>query len=270
MSNATESNPQGTVGEGIFSVVILIGLVALGVYGVLKLQDPADYGCTYAPAVWAVASFYFTCLGGGIGALYEAYLVGIGKVWEVDTIAFIQNMRAGTAGYIFSVGLIFDTFMVLGTDNAKLLNYITFFLVIFCPLVAPGLFFGKKLAGAILGGLVLISLIVVSVFGCAYGGPKATVFLAGSKLLLFAAYYFTPPDKSLQSNIAFHILRTFCVAMVLVSFEAARAESPCFAQEAESQISTFVLPAMAGSVLLGWIGNALTAPKAVDTYTSLA
>jgi hypothetical protein len=269
MTNVTESNPKGTVGEGILSVAILLGLVALGVYGVLKLSDPADYGCPYAPAVWAVSSFYFTCLGGGIGALYEAYLVGIGKVWEVDTIAFIQSARAGTAGYIFSVGLIFDTFMVLGTDNAKLLNNITFFLVIFCPLVAPGLFFGKKLAGAILGGLVLVSLIVVSIFGCAYGGTKATVFLAGSKLLLFAAYYFTPPDKSLHNTIAFHILRTFCVAMVLVAFEAARAESPCFPQEAESQISTFVLPTLAGSVLLGWIGNALTASKAVNTYTSL-
>lgn len=43
------------------------------------------------------------------------------------------------------------------------------------------------------------------------------------------------------------------MAMVLVSFEAARAESPCFPQEAELQISTFVLPTLAGSVLLDWI-----------------
>jgi hypothetical protein len=120
-----------------------------------------------------------------------------------------------------------------------------------------------------LGGLVLISLIVVSIFECAYGGTKATfyggtkatLFLAASKLLLFAAYYFTPPDKSLQSNIVFHIRRTFCVAFVLVSFEYARSESPCFAQEAESQISTFVFPTLAASVLLGWTVNALTASK---------
>jgi hypothetical protein len=271
MSNATESKPKGSVGEGRISVAILLGLVALRIYGVLKLQDPADYGCPYAPsAVWAVSSFFFTLLGGGIGALYEAYLVAIGNLWEVDTNKFIQSTTAGSPGYIFSGGLIFDTFMVLGADNAKLLNNITFFLVIFCPLVAPGLFFGKKLAGAILGGLVLTSLIVVSIFGCAYGGTKATIFLAGSKLLLFVAYYVTPPGKSLQNNIVFHILRTLCVSFVLVSFEYARAESPCFAQEAESQISTFVLPTMAGSVLLEWMRNASTAFKAVDAAKKVA
>ena len=57
--------------------------------------------------MWAISNFYFSILGGGIGALYESYLVLIGKVFKVETVPIIPKIRGFNAGYIFSIGLIF-------------------------------------------------------------------------------------------------------------------------------------------------------------------
>jgi len=110
MCNATKQEIKKNSKEaGIFSVVVLFMLTGLGFYAVNRLNEPAhsDACSTGKPAFWALSNFYFSIFGGGIGALYELYLLLIDKVFEVETIAVIPRIRGFNAGYIFSVGLMF-------------------------------------------------------------------------------------------------------------------------------------------------------------------
>ena len=106
------AKPKNSLGAGILSVVVMFMLTFLGIYGIKLVQDPAHFASctTNGPALWAQGNFYFSTFGGLIGALYELYLVLIGKVFEVETIPIIPKIRGLNAGYIFTVGLIFVSF----------------------------------------------------------------------------------------------------------------------------------------------------------------
>ena len=84
-------------------------LTLVGIYSFQTLNDPMHFEMcsSTGPATWAVYNFYFSTFGGGIGAVYELYLVLIGKVFEVQTIPIVPRIRGFNAGYIFTVGLIF-------------------------------------------------------------------------------------------------------------------------------------------------------------------
>jgi hypothetical protein len=109
MCKTTKIEPKHSMGAGIFSVAILFMLTGLGALSAKILNSPEhSEGCLgEGPALWAISNFYFSILGGGIGAVYELYLVLIGKIFESETIPVILIIRATNAGYIFSVGLIF-------------------------------------------------------------------------------------------------------------------------------------------------------------------
>ena len=113
MCKPIKTTSQNSVAAGILSVAILFGLTGLGVFSAKTLNSPEhNEGCTgEGPALWAITNFYFSILGGGIGALYELYLVLIGKIFEVETVPVIPRIRGFNAGYIFTVGLIFVSLM---------------------------------------------------------------------------------------------------------------------------------------------------------------
>jgi len=106
---------QNSVAAGVLSVAILFGLTGLGVFSAKTLNSPEhNESCTgEGPALWAISNFYFSILGGGIGALYELYLVLIGKIFEVETVPIIPRIRGFNAGYIFTVGLIFVSLIMM-------------------------------------------------------------------------------------------------------------------------------------------------------------
>ena len=94
---------------GILSVVVMFMLTFLGLYSVKIVNDPShsEMCSTGGPATWTITNFYFSIFGGGIGAVYELYLILIDKTFEVQTIPVIPRIRGFNAGYIFTVGLIF-------------------------------------------------------------------------------------------------------------------------------------------------------------------
>lgn len=106
---------QDTKKAGVFSVVIMFMLTFLGIFSIVAVSRPSNYELcgNDGPALWVSANFYFSTFGGLIGAVYELYLVMIGKTFEVDTIPVVPRIRGFNAGYIFTVGLIFVSFGVL-------------------------------------------------------------------------------------------------------------------------------------------------------------
>ena len=106
---------KNSVGAGLFSVCIMSSLTYLGVYSVQTVNDPSHYEMcsTGGPATWALYNFYASAIGGLIAAVYELYLVVIGKVFEEETIPIVPKIRAFNAGYIFTVGLIFVSAILL-------------------------------------------------------------------------------------------------------------------------------------------------------------
>ena len=64
-----------------------------------------------------------------IGIAYESNLFLIGKPGLSNTTPFIVRFRACTAGYIFTLDLIFTTFMIIEAANPKLLNMVILALV---------------------------------------------------------------------------------------------------------------------------------------------
>jgi hypothetical protein len=160
-----------------------------------------------------------------------------------------------------------DAFMVLGSSNAELLNTVVFALAIACPLFAPGMAFDgtqAKVGNIFFGGSTLISMIIVFMAGCAHGGDKTKLLLAGSKLMSAVGAIITPPNVSLRTNIQFHILRFFANCMVVVAYLTAHDESSCFPQEAEAQISSKLLPTLGASVAAGWALHLTLAYRSKD------
>ena len=101
---------EDTEKAGVFSVVIMFMLTFLGIFSIVAVSRPFIYEMCVGydgPATWVLANFYFSTFGGFIGAVYELYLVMIGKAFEVETIPFVSKFRGFNAGYIFTVGLIF-------------------------------------------------------------------------------------------------------------------------------------------------------------------
>lgn len=258
MCTLSKENKQSK-GTGILSVVVMFMLTYLGVYSAKTLNDPShsEMCSNGSPAVWAVSNFYFSTFGGGIGAFYELYLVLIDKTFEVQTLPLVPRIRGFNAGYIFTVGLIFDAFMVIGPDNAKLLNVVTFFLGIVGTLIAPGMAFpnskAEKIGQAYFGGTTILSMLFIFFQGTAFGGEHVKLFLAGNKLMSAVGAILTPPNKSLRTNIQFHILRFIANIMLLTAYLSAQGESSCFPQKAEAQISPNLIPAVGASVVIGWM-----------------
>ena len=146
--------------------------------------------------------------------------------------------------------------MVIGTQNANILNKLVFFLGIVGVLIAPGLAFPKSTREKIGQGYFVIasfiSLILIWVYGTEFGGAKTTSFLVLNKASSIIGVAVTPPNKSLQNNIQFHILRLIANILVIIGYLNATAESPCFPQEAESMISPKFLPALGIATATGW------------------
>lgn len=270
MCKVIKEVPQHSLAAGVFSAAILFMLTGLGVYSSNTLNsNEHNEGCTgEGPALWAISNFYFSILGGGIGGFYELYLVLIGKIFQVETVPIIPKIRGFNAGYIFSIGLIFDAFMVLGSSNAELLNAIVFALVVVCPLFAPGLAFEgtkqQKIGNIFFGATTVISMLIIFFTGTAYGGEKTKLLLSGSKLLSAAGAILTPPNVSLKNNIQFHILRLIANIMVIMAYLAAHAESSCFPQEAGAQISDKLLQTLGVSVAAGWALHLTIGSKTTD------
>jgi hypothetical protein len=135
LSSTIKTVPQNSVAAGVLSVAILFGLTGLGAFSAKTLNSPEhNESCAgEGPALWAISNFYFSILGGGIGALYELYLVLIGKIFEVETVPVIPRIRGFNAGYIFTVGLIFVSLIFVETwdisDDLDVIFHI-FFLII--------------------------------------------------------------------------------------------------------------------------------------------
>jgi len=254
-----EGKKKETKAAGMVSVVIMFMLTVLGIYSVKVLNHLAHSGsCSVpGPALWAISNFYVSIIGGAIAFAYELYLVMIDKVFEEETIPVVPKIRAFNAGYIFTVGYIFDAFMVLGTTNAKALNMTVFALAIVGPLLAPAMAFPgtKDKAGISYFAATFISMICILVFGCAHGGTQAKLLLSGNKLASVVGLILTPPSGGLRKSTQFHILRFIANCMVLASYLKAQSVSPCFPQEAGAQISSMLVPTLGVSVCAGWILN---------------
>ena len=143
--------------------------------------------------------------------------------------------------------------MVLGTTHAKTLNMIVFGLAIVGPLLAPGMAFPgtKDKTGISFFAATFISMISILVFGCAYGGTQTKLLLSGNKLMSVVGLIFTPPSGGLRKSTQFHILRFIANCMVLASYLKAQSVLPCFPQEAETQVSSKLLPTLGVSVCVG-------------------
>ena len=145
--------------------------------------------------------------------------------------------------------------MGLGSSNADLLNKVVFAVVLTGPLFAPGLAFSgtqQNIGNMYFGATSLISMLIIFFTGTAYGGDSTRLLLSGSKLFSAVGAIFTPPNVSLRNNIQFHILRLIANIMVITAYLTAHAESSCFPQEAEAQISDKLLPTLGVSVAAGW------------------
>ena len=88
--------------------------------------------------------------------------------------------------------------------------------------------------------------------GTTYGGDSTRLLPSRSKLFSAVGAIFTPPNVSLRNNIQFHILRLIANIMVIAAYLTAHAESSCFPQEAEAQISDKLLATLGVSVAAGW------------------
>ena len=105
----TTTKTQNNMPIAILSAVIMWALVFLGLYSANILKKPENYEMcdTGGPATWAVYYFYFSAIGGGIGAVYETYLILIGKPYVEETIPWVPKTRGYIAGYIFTVSTVF-------------------------------------------------------------------------------------------------------------------------------------------------------------------
>jgi hypothetical protein len=131
---------------------------------------------------------------------------------------------------------------------------IVFDLAIVGPLIAPGMAFPgtQDKAGIMFSGAATgILMISIFVFGCAYGGTQTKLLLSGNKLMSVVGLIFTPPSGGLRKSTQFHILRFIANCMVLASYLKAQSVLPCFPQEAETQVSSKLLPTLGVSVCVG-------------------
>ena len=160
--------------------------------------------------------------------------------------------------------------MVLGSSNAYLLNKVVFALVLSGPVFAPGLAFSctqQSIGNMYFAATTLISMAIIFFTGTTYGGDSTRLLPSRSKLFSAVGAIFTPPNVSLRNNIQFHILRFIANIMVLVAYLTAHAESSCFPQEAEAQISDKLLATLGVSVAAGWaLHIALTYNKDTATF----
>lgn len=147
--------------------------------------------------------------------------------------------------------------MVFGERNPSTLNALVFFLAIIGTLMAPGLAFpnskGEKAGQAFFGGMTMLSMLLIFIKGTAYGGLSARILLGVNKLLSAGGAILTPPNKSLQHNIQFHILRFIANIMLLVAFLKAQNAFSCFTENAQALLSETFLPTISVSVVSGWI-----------------
>jgi len=256
----TTTKTQNNMPMAILSAVIMWALVFLGLHSANILKKPENYEMcgTGGPATWAVYYFYFSAIGGGIGAVYETYLILIGKPFVEETIPWVPKTRGYFAGYIFTIGTVFDCFMVFATSEADFLNRIVFGISIIGAFMAPGMFMAPGTAtrkAAILwnGGSTVLSMVIILKTGTAFGGAKTTYYLALNKASSFIGSILTPPDGGLQNNIQYHMLRFIANVLVILGYINATDESSCFPQEAGAKISDKLAPTLVAAAAAGWV-----------------
>jgi hypothetical protein len=171
---------------------------------------------------------------------------------------------------IMNVSTLSDAFMVFGNgEHTILLTYISYFLIIIGSFAGASVFYsdlhgdgelgdggiGKQFGGLTTVGLTFVSFLTISFHGCAYGGRKAQIMLALSKLTTVVGLLAFPPPNSVNTMI-YHSIRIVGVYLSIVPFHLANIESPGFAHKAESGIppSTIVLLVLCG--IFAWVAGA--------------
>jgi len=266
-TKAAEDAPYSVL-DGMVSLVILIVLCAIAFYGVAVVSRKNENDSNFA-AVWAIAPFYFSIVGSGQGVFIEGFLLVVGRVWQTETVAAAAAFRGGIAMLIMNVSVLSDAFMVFGDGkHTTLLTYMAYFLITVGSFCGAAVFYsdlhgefgvkgpGKSFGGLCTVGLTAVSFLVIAIKGCTYGGQKARILLALSKLTTIVGLLVFVPSDSLSNTMIYHTIRTVGIYISIIPYHLANVESPGFANRAEADIppSTIVLLVLIG--IFAWVAGA--------------
>ena len=184
-----------TYNWALLSIVSLWFMGSVNLYAVIKLSDPQEYGCAYAPAVWTLIPFIISCFNCFYGSLVEIYLLLIGKLYRRDLVPGLIAVRNWNIPNVTGAKLCWIFSMVLATGHGTVIQAMIYFGIVVANFVAPLEAFQLPL-GKTLSTPVTLGRIAFSLLGCKYGGWTATALMVAGETLPIAAVAKYPPDTA--------------------------------------------------------------------------
>jgi hypothetical protein len=242
-----------------------------------QCQDKED--CKEPSALWTRVPFYLTIWGAGLGAAFEIFLLLIGKPFQQSLNPFttwILRFRLLNLAFLSPSIFFFSVCMTVPQDDTVLLKGAMYFFTAVAFAIAPALFFGGLDSGGvdfaplILLGTQAAQFVFVVTRGAVFGGTMATVTLALSPVLQFAAFQITTATP--MKSTGFHIASTLAGLSLYVALELAGNESPSFPMDLETVLrgpeATHIGPFLAFAAVFGWTAVMTLAPKVYQNFRS--